>query len=220
MKLKLEEQIKLLKYGANRVSRLKTAIGEAIKQMREWYNKLRQQNNPDEQDIRLAEAHIGRIYWATLALLMQRYSPFDKRTRRPAQDPFNAMINYGYGMLYGITETAVLTAGLDPMTGILHREEYNRPAFVYDAIEPFRPWVDRLVIQLAMADKLKADCFEKKEDGMWLSKQGKQLLIPQWNEMMRKRVRFNGHMLTHNDQILKLMQELASQLLNDNLTDT
>jgi CRISPR-associated endonuclease Cas1 len=106
--------------------------------VKEWKAKLKsllpasgivQEETPEpiattlHQEIRVAEANIGRIYWEHYFNALDKYEKADKRTRRPAQDPLNALINYGYGMLYGEVESAVLTAGLDPHIGVLHREE-------------------------------------------------------------------------------------------------
>ncbi|MCB0530252.1 MAG: CRISPR-associated endonuclease Cas1, partial [Saprospiraceae bacterium] len=83
------------------------------------------------------EGTAARQYWQAIADAVPADWRFEGRTRRPAQDPFNAALNYLYGMLYPAVEHAVFAAGLDPYMGILHAEEYDRPALAYDLIEPF-----------------------------------------------------------------------------------
>jgi CRISP-associated protein Cas1 len=161
--LKAEGQTSVLKFLANRVPAQAAAIATALTQIADWNAKLASAALAPES-IRSAEAQMGRAYWEAYFAALEQYESADKRSRRPAADPLNALINYGYGMLYGEVESATLTAGLDPHIGILHREEYGKPAFVFDAIEPFRPWVDRLVAELALAGKIKSTWFEIKDE--------------------------------------------------------
>ena len=70
---------------------------------------------------------------------------FEGRSRQPAQDGFNAMLNYGYGVLYSLVDSACICAGLDPFLGFLHTDNYNKPSLVFDLIEPFRILAERAV---------------------------------------------------------------------------
>jgi CRISPR/Cas system-associated endonuclease Cas1 len=51
------------------------------------------------------------------------------------------MLNYLYALLFSETRLALLTAGLDPMAGIFHADQY-RDAFVYNIMEGVRSDVD------------------------------------------------------------------------------
>ena len=189
--------------------------------------------------IRAWEAGIARTYWEAYFGALEHFQPADKRSRRPARDPLNALLNYTYGMLYGEVETAALSAGLDPQIGILHREEYGKPAFVFDAIEPYRPWVDQLVAELALEGKINSEWFEAKpvdqptatlteaqamEDGperqtldshFWLSKAGKTILIPAWIGYLNATTPFEGKKASRKTQIQTAMTALAQYLLHD-----
>jgi CRISPR-associated protein Cas1 len=69
------------------------------------------------------------------------------RETRGARDPFNAALNYGYGILYAHIERALVLAGLDPYGGFLHADRPGKPSLVLDAIEEFRhAIIDRVVI--------------------------------------------------------------------------
>ena len=100
------------------------------------------------------EGNMARVYWRFLSESLPQPYQFPKRSRRPAQDMFNAALNYLYGMLYSVTESAALAAGLDTHLGFLHADEYNRPTFVFDLIEPYRPWIDKLLFNDYMAQRI------------------------------------------------------------------
>src|SRR5690554_469078 len=84
------------------------------------------------------EGAASRRYFHLLGLMMPQKYQFKKRDRQPAKDPFNSLLNYAYGILYGKVEGALIKAGIDPYVGIFHRDDYNRPALVYDFIENYR----------------------------------------------------------------------------------
>jgi CRISPR-associated protein Cas1 len=130
------------------------------------------------------EGSASRGYWDALSKIVPPEWRFDGRTRRPAQDPFNAALNYLYGMLYPTVEHAVFASGLDPYMGVLHTEEYDRPALAFDLIEPFRPWVDALLVDICYEGTLDQRNFELRDGGCWVGKAAKAILIPRFNDFL------------------------------------
>jgi len=94
------------------------------------------------------EAMATQIYFSALSEIMPEQWKFKGRSRDPAHDAFNCLLNYGYGILYSQVERACIIAGLDPYIGFLHTDNYNKKSFVFDLIELFRIYVDRAVIGL------------------------------------------------------------------------
>ncbi len=68
-------------------------------------------------------------------------------------------------MLYTVVEAAIFSVGLDPYLGIWHADQYNKPTLSYDLIEPFRPWMDALLIEQCLDDELTEAMFETKDGG-------------------------------------------------------
>lgn len=158
------------------------------------------------------EAAIARQYWQALAQWLPPECDFEKRTRRPAQDPFNAALNYLYGMLYTVVETALFSAGLDPHLGLLHADEYNKPVLAFDFIEPFRPWADWLLIQQYREGKVPAAFFAKIPGGLALNKAGKAFFIPLFNEWLRSERTWGGRKATVRNHIYQLAGRFAKKL--------
>lgn len=75
---------------------------------------------------------------------------FKERSQHPARDMVNALLNYGYGILYGSIQVELIKAGIDPYIGVLHRDNYNKPVLVYDIIELYRTWIDEVVFSLVL----------------------------------------------------------------------
>ena len=122
------------------------------------------------------------------------------------------MINYLYGMLYAVVEQALFAAGLDPHLGILHTDEYDRPTLSFDLIEPFRPWIDRLIVEKILQKEIESSFFEPVEGGIFLSDNGKRFLIPAFNGWMLGQVRWQSRQLTREAHIYHAAASLAKTI--------
>ena len=60
----------------------------------------------------------------------------------------NNALNYGYAILRATIARALTGAGLLPTMGIHHRNQYNAYCLADDIMEPFRPFVDQLVLKI------------------------------------------------------------------------
>lgn len=67
------------------------------------------------------EGVASKIYFETLNYFIPEEYRFTSRSQHPAMDITNALLNYGYGLLYGKIEGALIKAGIDPYVGIFHR---------------------------------------------------------------------------------------------------
>ena len=93
------------------------------------------------------EGRAAQAYWAGLKHVVPPSLKWPGRKGRGAPDPFNSALNYGYGVLYGQVERAILLAGLDVYAGFIHVDRPGKPSLVLDLIEEFRaPVVDRVIV--------------------------------------------------------------------------
>lgn len=86
------------------------------------------------------EAQAARRYWKAL------FGPDFSRDRDA--DGANALLNYGYTVLRAVVSRAICAAGLHPTIGVFHANRANAFALSDDLMEPYRPLVDRLVLDL------------------------------------------------------------------------
>lgn len=86
------------------------------------------------------ESQAAQKYWRLLF-----GSDFRRNT---SLDGVNALLNYGYAIIRAMVARAVVGSGLHPALGLNHHNQYNGLNLADDLMEPFRPWVDRLVYQL------------------------------------------------------------------------
>lgn len=84
------------------------------------------------------EGIAAQYYWKQL---------FDQFTRERYGDAPNNFLNFGYAILRSIVARALVSSGLNPTLGIFHRNQYNAYCLADDMMEPYRPYVDEMVLE-------------------------------------------------------------------------
>jgi CRISPR-associated protein Cas1 len=64
----------------------------------------------------------------------------------------NAQLNYGYAILRSVVARALVASGLFPSVGIHHKSKYNAFCLADDIMEPYRPYVDKLILDHSLHD--------------------------------------------------------------------
>jgi CRISPR-associated protein Cas1 len=157
----------------------------------------------------------GRIYFEALSSLMPERFRFDGRSRNPAKDEFNALLNYSYGVLYSKVEKACIIAGLDPYVGFIHTDHYNKKSLVFDLIENYRIWADEVVVNLFASRKAKVEHFDKIPNGLTLNKEGKAVLLTDFNSFMDESIRYKGRNIKRDNIIQFDCHRIANSLIGD-----
>lgn len=93
-----------------------------------------------------AEAQAAAYYWRRVL------APFSGVRRGRFEGPPNHLLNYGYAILRSVMARSVVGSGCIPSVGLHHRNKYNPFCLADDMIEPFRPIVDRYVIDFINSD--------------------------------------------------------------------
>jgi len=216
---KIENQQALLWTFTASQPEMKDAMQKTSVRLEEYYRKVKELKGDNVADIapqlRGWEGIVSKIYFEQMnAFLPERYR-FAERSQHPAMDVVNAMLNYGYGMLYGKIEGSLIRAGIDPYIGIFHRDEYRRPVLVYDVIEKYRIWVDYVVWMLARQNIIGEEYFSVKSDGShWLEGLGRRIVIQSLNDYLSEVISIGGverSRLTHIDLFT---QNLAQKFKN------
>ncbi len=158
---KIQNQARLLKYLAKSRREKAPACYEALEEaatatrrhlheITRWQAEATGLNEESRRAQLLSiEGRAAQEYWEGIAHVLPATLGWPGRRRRGARDPFNAALNYGYGILYGQVERAILLAGLDPYAGFVHVDRPGKPSLVLDFIEEFRaPIVDRAILGL------------------------------------------------------------------------
>jgi len=63
-------------------------------------------------------------------------------------DAPNNLLNYGYAILRAVVARNLVASGLLPTLGIFHKNQYNAYCLADDIMEPYRPFVDKVVLNI------------------------------------------------------------------------
>lgn len=163
----------------------------------------------------MASAH----YFEALSAVLPDQWKFAGRSRDPAQDAFNCLLNYGYGVLYSHVEKGCIIAGLDPYMGLLHTDSYNKKSFVFDLIEVFRISMDRTVMGLFAKKQVNESLFDPVPGGFYLNKEGKAVLIAAINETFDREVSYRGRNVKVRNVIPMECHRIANGLIQSEVQE-
>ncbi|MFO0210721.1 MAG: CRISPR-associated endonuclease Cas1, partial [Pseudanabaena sp.] len=116
---------------------------------------------------------------------------FGGRVKRPPSNPVNALLSFGYMVLWNHLLSLIELQGLDPYFAFLHQDSDRHPALASDAIEEFRaPIVDSLVLYLINNGMMsRVDDFEFRDGGCFLNESGRRKFLRAFLMRMEERVR-------------------------------
>lgn len=132
--------------------------------------------------VRGHEGAAGREYFALLPRLLHLAEGdllhFSGRNRRPPKDPFNALLSFGYALLYRDCVAALLAVGLEPSLGILHTPRSAAYPLALDLMELFRliVWDVPLIGSVNRKQWAKGD-FDVTAGQVWLNPDGRRKAI-------------------------------------------
>ncbi|HOL24567.1 MAG TPA: CRISPR-associated endonuclease Cas1 [Candidatus Hydrothermia bacterium] len=157
------------------------------------------------------EGRSAAIYWEAMRALLRENMEWQGREGRGAKDPINSALNYGYAILYGQVEKAIILAGLDPYAGFVHTDRAGKPSLVLDMIEEFRQQVvDRVIFgMLGKGSEVKVD-----DEGM-LDEKTRKTIAQKLFERLDGEERYGGMKQKLRTILLKQAQAVASFVRRD-----
>ena len=97
-------------------------------------------------DVENLEGRAAAFYWQNLFGNINGF----RRDREGV--PPNNLLNYGYAILRAVVARSLVSSGLLPTLGIHHHNRYNAYCLADDIMEPYRPFVDKLVAEIVDYD--------------------------------------------------------------------
>lgn len=121
---------------------LKKVNGVEIGNMLVWSSNVK---SGDPENL---EGRAAAYYWKNLFTEIKNFS------RDQDGDGVNSLLNYGYAILRAVIARSLVSSGLLPTLGIHHSNKYNAYCLADDIMEPYRPLVDMVVIDIIRNHKL------------------------------------------------------------------
>lgn len=120
----------------NQASVLKRLSGVEVGCMLAWANDVK---SGDSDNL---EGRSAAYYWKNIFPNLPGFTR-DREGEMP-----NNLLNYGYAIVRAVIARSLVASGLLPTLGIHHHNRYNAYCLADDIMEPYRPYVDELVINI------------------------------------------------------------------------
>ncbi|GHT53609.1 CRISPR-associated endonuclease Cas1 [Bacteroidia bacterium] len=134
---KITNQASVLEFRNLEMKKFRNDAGYIeIGNMRAWVGQVK---SGDSDNL---EARAAAYYWKNL------FPDIADFTRGREGVPPNNLLNYGYAILRAVVARALVASGLLPTLGIHHHNRYNAYCLADDIMEPYRPFVDKLVVEI------------------------------------------------------------------------
>ena len=181
-KLFLQRQKREREDANGRIADAIEALTDAAKDLREAVTI---------ESMRGIEGAAAAAYFSALPDMLQGTTlSFSGRTRRPPEDPVNAVLSFLYTLLKNDVQSALEGVGLDPAAGFLHTLRPGRPALALDMMEELRaPICDRLAIALLNRKQITETSFEQLHAPVLLNEDGRKTILSAWQKRKQETIR-------------------------------
>lgn len=212
---KLRNQRSLLLRGQR--NRPDMDLQEPIKLLQAYTQQVHDKASVEE--VMGLEGNGSKVFFDGFGRLLLGGFEFVKREYYPAPDPVNALLSFGYMLLFNELSSILEASGFDIFLGFLHSTRYGRASLATDMIEELRsPVVDRLVLYLINKGVVKPSQFGKEEEkkGVRMDEEARTAYLANYEKFMTasfqdQRTRKQN---TFRDVIKEQVMNLERSLLN------
>lgn len=183
--------LSLVKYYQKEGFPLEDVVVDIQKEM-EHIKTLNTKEETYKEHILLAEARLKQVYYRMFdCILLNTEFKFQSRMAHPPGNEFNALMSFGYALLYGDLLNAIEKSNLVPEISFIHgHTRHNSGSLQYDLADIFKPHIiDRLCLRLVRGSIINLSHFYKtNNNGMFLNEEGRKLFIREYDKMLHKTV--------------------------------
>jgi CRISP-associated protein Cas1 len=208
--------IQVLRYYLKRDKNLDVQV-DAIKQIKDC--RLKDCKSVEELMAAEGNAHI-HYYKAFNVITKGSNFFFNRRSRRPPEDPLNALISFGNSLIYMKVLTEIYKTHLDPRIGYLHTTNFRRFTLNLDVAEIFKSIIaDRVLFSLVGKKKLHQNDFEKHGAAVLLKEKSRKLYIQEMEDKLQSTFfhRRLKHTISYQTLIRMELYKIEKHLMGDKI---
>ncbi len=169
---------------------------------------------PDYEKLLLLEANVRKEYYGCFDFIISQESfVFDQRQRRPPGNEVNALMSFGYTVLYNLLAHKINRSPLDIRIGYLHSTNgFRKESLNLDLAEIFKPIiVDRVLFSLLNLRSITAGDFRRENNGgVYLTENGKRKFLTKFYEKLYDTLciksRFYSYDMLLDEEVRKLVR--------------
>lgn len=114
------------------------------------------------------------------------WAEFEKRVKRPPDNPINALVSFGNSLCYTLCLSEIYRTALNPTISVLHQPGDRRFSLALDLAEIFKPTlVDRLIFKLVNNGEIRPQHFDESLNFCYLKESGRKIFVNAWDEKLK-----------------------------------
>ncbi|MGI6729567.1 MAG: CRISPR-associated endonuclease Cas1 [Bacilli bacterium] len=193
--------------------------GKHLKDNIELIKSLKDEITCDEFDISkllIYEARTKQIYYSSFNDIIKNQDfTFKIRTTNPPLDRVNAMLSYGYAILYGIIRSVLYRSRLQISLPFIHGTSRDPEGLQYDIADVFKPVIiDRLIFRMLNKNQLNESHFDEHNGGVYLNKLGSSMFLEELEILLKSTVSqsSNNRVLSYRSIISKEVHKITNDV--------
>lgn len=166
-------------------------------------------------DLLIYEAQAKQIYYLSFdRILNDEHFFFKNRSKNPPKNEVNALLSYGYSLLYAHYSAVLFRSSLHPQLSYIHSLDKSYDALKYDLSDIMKPViVDRMVLRLIRKKQIHLDMFEFKEDGAcYLNKKGVTFFAKMFDQQLHSTIIIDNKSYAYKSLISREVHLLSNYL--------
>jgi len=136
----------------------------------------------DINELMGCEGRARSCYYQGFSKILRERAEFNRRVRRPPDNPVNALISFTNGLVYAAVLTQIYRTQLNPTISFLHEPGARRFSLALDLAEVFKPILaDRLLFKLINNRQINERDFSQDLNGCYLKESGRKVVLKEWD---------------------------------------
>ncbi|HHD2734612.1 CRISPR-associated endonuclease Cas1 [Clostridium perfringens] len=178
-----EEKLKIAKFFVIRkIVNQSKLLGRYNIRVSEYEWKVKAKRAKTLNEVLGIEGEFSKKYFSYFDDIIKSDLKFEKRSRRPAKNEFNSLLNLTYTMTKNNILNKLELEGFECYIGFLHGVKYGRESLALDVIEEIRASCDRIIIKWVNRGEFRKVDFLKSEDGIVLSEKSFRKYIEKYSK--------------------------------------
>ncbi len=200
----------VLKYYEKKGRKVEIIIAQIERYKKEMISK-------EAKSFLLWEAKVKKTYYKSFDILLAGTDfRFEIRSKHPPRNEINAMMSYGYSLLYATFLTIIDCSRLVPEISFIHSIEKSGPSLQYDLADIFKPVIiDRLILKLIRKKQIKLHHFDFYQDGRcYFNKEGISIFVEAYHDFLKSKIQYKGRSISYHSLLKREVNQLANYILN------
>lgn len=161
------------------------------------------------------EGIASQLYYSIIEKMLPENINFTGRVNQGAEDIYNAVLNYSFGILYTKVNHILTVAGFDTKIGIFHSNLIGKDSFLYDFIEQFRFIAWEVTFRLFSRKIFKKSYFD--ENVKLLTLEGRRVILEEMYQKLNRVNDIDNEKYSYNELMKKNAYNLRKDLLENEI---